>query len=378
MPYRLKMPAALRLSYRSRWLYWLMLPWLVPLLGYLLLGPLYWSCWQALTYPTLFLWLLASGWMLGLDKAAEAVVRRFPDIGQTLPRVVLTTAACSLITALFLGAVISIFIHVQPFGSRLTFAGVRSGLGVLPQVQVWLREVAGLSLSAQDVSLLLFSIDFIGILVMAIVYEVFYSLGKWHESKMNTEHLRKASMQGQMQSLKNQINPHFLFNSLNSLSSLIADEPARAERFVDEMANVYRYLLQTSEQMLTPLAVELSFIESYYHLLKTRHGAGLQLHVRVAEQYLGHQLPPLTLQMLVENAVKHNVILTEEPLHIEIVTTPAGRLRVSNNLQRKTTQVKSNHVGLPNIMARYQLLAQETPVVEATPECFVVLLLLLP
>ncbi|MDO7874386.1 histidine kinase [Hymenobacter sp. ASUV-10] len=372
-----RLPPALRLSYRSRWLYWLLLPWMVPLFAYLLLGPQYWSCWQSLLYPTLFLWLLASGWILGLDRAAEAVVRRFPDLGQTLPRVLLTTAACSLLTALFLAVVVAVFLYVQPFGSTLTFAGVRAGLGVLPQVHVWLREVAGLSLPLPDVSLLLYAIDFIGILVIAIIYEVFYSLGKWHESKMNTEGLRKANMQGQLQSLKNQINPHFLFNSLNSLSSLIADEPERAERFVDEMANVYRYLLQTSEQPLTPLAVELGFIESYYHLLKTRHGPGLQLHVRVAEQYLDYQLPPLTLQMLVENAVKHNVILDEEPLRIDIVTTPAGRLQVSNNLQRKTTQVKSNNVGLPNIRARYELLAQAAPVVQASEGQFVVLLPLL-
>jgi len=372
------LPAALQLSTQSRWLYVLILPWLVPLVSYFLVGRAYWQHLGSFLGTTLLVWLLASLWLWGLDRATNVVVRRFPGLAQTVTRVVLIALASSVLSAVFLASTAGLFAYFQPFGSTLSLQKIISSFGVLPQVRAWLGEEVGLSLSPAGMSLLLFVVDFVVILLLAMVYEIFYSLNRWKESKLNIEHLRKVSLQGQLQSLKNQINPHFLFNSLNSLSSLIADEPAQAEKFVDEMAKVYRYLLQTNEQELTPLAVELSFIDSYYHLLKTRHGTGLQLEVHVAEEYLAHQLPPLTLQMLVENAVKHNVILTNRPLRIEIKTTPTGNLRVSNNLQRKTTRVESNHVGLRNITARYQLLAQTAPAIEAGPDQFVILLPLLP
>ncbi|OUJ74673.1 sensor histidine kinase [Hymenobacter crusticola] len=371
------LPSALRFSSQSRWLYMLIIPWLVPLLSYFLVGRAYWQHLGSFLGTTFLVWLLASLWLWSLDQATNAVTRRFPGLDQTAMRVVVIALTSAVLSAGFLAGTAGLFAYVQPFGSALTFAKITAGFGVLPGLRTWLSEVIGIPLSERFVSLLVFVVDFVIILLLAMVYEIVYSLNRWKESRLNIEHLRKVSLQGQLQSLKNQINPHFLFNSLNSLSSLIADEPTQAERFVDEMAKVYRYLLQTNEQELTPLAVELNFINSYYHLLKTRHGAGLQLDVQVAEKYLAHQLPPLTLQMLVENAVKHNVILTNRPLRIEIKTTPTGSLRVSNNLQRKTTRVESNHVGLHNITARYQLLAQTAPAIEAGPEQFVILLPLL-
>jgi len=122
----------------------------------------------------------------------------------------------------------------------------------------------------------------------------------------------------QMRALQAQISPHFLFNSLNSLSSLIADEPEKAERFVDEMSSVYRYLLGSNEGELTTLRAELAFLRSYYHLLKTRYGRGIELDVAVSEARQHDLLPPLTLQLLVENAVKHNVVAAETPLSTSI------------------------------------------------------------
>ena len=126
-----------------------------------------------------------------------------------------------------------------------------------------------------------------------------------------------------------------------------------------------------------PLEAELRFLASCAHLLRTRYGAGLELRIQVADAYLGHRLPPLTLQMLVENAVKHNIILAARPLAIDIVTTPAGELAVRNNYQPKTSRLDSTRVGLSNIRARYELLAQPSPVVEATASEFTVTLPLL-
>ena len=182
---------------------------------------------------------------------------------------------------------------------------------------------------------------------------------KWREVVDESEQLKKENLQSQLEGLKGQVNPHFLFNSLNSLSSLIGDDPEKAEKFLDEMSKVYRYLLRTNEDGLTSLDSEMQFINSYFHLLKTRYGDSLALETRISDKYRNYQIPPLTLQMLVENAVKHNVILKDSPLHIVIMTTNSGKLVVANNLQRKDRQVSSNRVGLTNIVKKYRLMKKE-------------------
>lgn len=125
---------------------------------------------------------------------------------------------------------------------------------------------------------------------------------------------------------------------------------------MNELSVVYRYLLRANDQQLTTLSGELDFIQSYYHLLKTRHGSGLNLLVRVEDGYERQLLPPLTLQLLVENAVKHNVTSSKRPLTVEILTDKRGFLTVRNNLQRKNTRVLSNGVGLSTITTQYQQL----------------------
>ncbi|QDK80297.1 sensor protein lytS [Spirosoma sp. KCTC 42546] len=193
------------------------------------------------------------------------------------------------------------------------------------------------------------------------------------EAELVTEKLQQQMSAMQMMALQTQLNPHFLFNSLNSLSSLIADEPVKAIRFVDEMSSVYRYLLRTNNLALTTLQTELTFIDSYYHLLKTRYGAGIELIKTVDESSLTCKLPPLTLQLLLENAVKHNIVSAENPLVIRFDTSPDGWLTVSNTLQRKTVnRANSTQKGLLNILSKYQLLGQPTPKVEETADAFIV------
>ncbi|WP_245859906.1 sensor histidine kinase [Spirosoma aerolatum] len=181
------------------------------------------------------------------------------------------------------------------------------------------------------------------------------------ETELTMRRLEQEKTSVQLRALQAQVNPHFLFNSLNSLSALIDDDQQRASQFVDELSQVYRYLLKASEQPLTSLDSELDFIESYYHLLKTRHGNGLSLTVQVESDYRSGLIPPLTLQLLVENAVKHNIALASEPLHIRISTDELGYLEVSNNLQRKRSAVLSNGIGLSTIIAQYQKLEQPVP-----------------
>ncbi|GAB3502415.1 hypothetical protein GCM10027341_30370 [Spirosoma knui] len=218
--------------------------------------------------------------------------------------------------------------------------------------------------------------------VYIALYEGIYLYRQWQQTNAEKEVLLKAQWQGQFESLKNQVNPHFLFNSLNSLSSLIADEPVKAERFVDEMAKVYRYLLRTNEGELTTLETELGFINSYAHLLKTRYGKGISVTVDVDIEQNTCYLPPLTLQMLVENAVKHNTILSHKPLTIEIKATAngperAGRLMVRNNLQKRTVRIPSNQVGLSNIAAKYRMLSRQDIFVRDDGQYFTVVLPLL-
>jgi sensor histidine kinase YesM len=204
-----------------------------------------------------------------------------------------------------------------------------------------------------------FIIGFIMIVIFGSIYEALYYFRLLHKAYNETDELRKINLQIQLDSLKNQVNPHFLFNALNSLSSLISENPKLAETFVDEMASVYRYLLQNNEKELTTLKAELNFIASYFHLLQTRYGAGIALNIDVPLHYLTHKIPPLTLQLLVENAVKHNAISAKTPLKIDLFIQDNKALVVKNNVQKKSISVLSNKVGLANIMTKYALLGAE-------------------
>lgn len=203
-------------------------------------------------------------------------------------------------------------------------------------------------------------------------YEGLFLFDKWKASLVEAEELKKAHLQSQLDGLKSQVNPHFLFNSINSLSSLIHEDPDKAEEFLDEMSSVYRYLLHTNEEQLTPLGRELSFVRSYFHLLKTRYDKGIILHLDIDKKYESYLLPPLTLQLLIENAVKHNVILEQTPLRIRLWVNEQEQLVVQNNIQKKMIAIDSNKVGLANIKAKYQLLNQPDVVVKETAEDFVV------
>jgi LytS/YehU family sensor histidine kinase len=206
------------------------------------------------------------------------------------------------------------------------------------------------------------------------IYEGIYFFRKWREAFVEAEALKQANLQSQLDSLKGQINPHFLFNCLSSLSSLIAEDGKRAEKFVDELASVYRYLLQTNEKELTSLGKELEFAQAYFHLLKTRFTEGIELNIEVEEIYLDYLIPPLTLQILVENAVKHNVILPEKPLTIKAYTDGEENLVIENNLQKKNAQAMSNKMGLANIATKYVLLKQRKIIIRETEDRFIVII----
>ncbi|MBD2700336.1 histidine kinase [Spirosoma sp. BT702] len=244
---------------------------------------------------------------------------------------------------------------------------------------------ASVTVNNMTISLNMFGFDFVQAATNFIFFQVIYEAlffardSRQYQQKLKVaeqeqEKLRMANLQSQLDTLKQQVNPHFLFNSLNVLDSLIEDDPKQARVFLEELSTVYRYLLRANEQHLTDLGTELDFIHSYYHLLKTRHGPALQLNVTIDERYQSHRIPPLTLQLLIENAVKHNIILPDQPLQIDIITDQDSRLQVRNNVQRKTMRVVSNGVGLTNILTKYKMLAQPAPIISENDGQFIVTL----
>src|SRR6478609_2355758 len=195
-------------------------------------------------------------------------------------------------------------------------------------------------------------------LVASTLWEGEFIFVKWKESQEEKEQLEQLTLQHEFDTLKSQVNPHFLFNCFNTLSSLISEDPERAEKFLDELSKVYRYLLRNNEDGLSTVKAELKFIQSYFELLKTRHGNAIQMQIEVDKKYEQYLIPSLSLQLVVENAVKHNTISKNQPLVIDIFTTAGHKLVVNNNLQRKAVKAPSNRVGILNIRSKYELLDQ--------------------
>lgn len=296
-----------------------------------------------------------SSWQVILISAAEALVLwegnrlvlifcrgRYPGLDQSRQRILSQLVGCMAATILIRYANVW-------FYDQTLFWGY-----MFPPEGYWYSIFVGL----------------LYVIIVAGIYEGLYYFHKWKQLLSEAEALKRENLQTQLDSLKTQINPHFLFNNLGSLSSLIMEDPARAVTFVNELSSVYRYLLQANERQLTTLKSELTFLRDYFHLLKTRFGDGVHLEVDVEEDQRAYLLPPLTLQLLIENAVKHNIVLTQKPLHIRVYTDRNDNLVVVNNLQKKTSPVLSNKVGLRTIISKYRLLNKGAVRVTETPAHF--------
>ena len=224
----------------------------------------------------------------------------------------------------------------------------------------------------QDLLSALFRYSLVAIVLnfflVALTEGVFF-FRSWRESSLESERFQKESARAQLESLKNQVNPHFLFNSLNTLSSMIDVDQDQSKAFVDNLSQVYRYVLQHEKEEVVSLRTELDFIQAYAHLLKRRHGERIRFHFNVPPAAMDKGLPPLTLQLLVENAVKHNVASRQRPLHIEVFTAE-DQLCVRNDLQSRRTVAPSTGIGLKNIQERYQFLVQRPIEVIKTEQHF--------
>jgi LytS/YehU family sensor histidine kinase len=191
-------------------------------------------------------------------------------------------------------------------------------------------------------------------------------------SLLENEKLKREKLMSDYTALQNQLNPHFLFNNLSVLISEIRYDRDRAEEFARKMADIYRYVLQSKDKTLVPVKEELRFIENYVFLHNIRLGMAVRLEVDLSDSIKEEMIPPLTLQLLVENALKHNRASEKEPLHIRI-SSENGNLVVSNNLQLKKTTF-STGTGLANLNERYKLLFGKEVTVEKAEDEFRVLL----
>lgn len=180
----------------------------------------------------------------------------------------------------------------------------------------------------------------------------------WKTTIKEKEELKRESLSAEFETLKNQINPHFLFNSLNTLTSLIEENPKMATDFVQKLSGVYRYLLTQKDKETVTLREEIDFVRSYIYLNQIRFGNNLRFHIHIDPSYMDRKIVTLSIQMLIENAIKHNVISQQHPLSISI-GVHQGKVFVKNNLQRKTVMNESNGIGLNNIIHRYSFLTKE-------------------
>lgn len=199
----------------------------------------------------------------------------------------------------------------------------------------------------------------VNVLMMAILEGMIFSTES-RKSKLMADQLREELSGIKFELLKNQINPHFMFNSLNVLSGLVSNDAKKAEQFIDEFSHIYRYVLETIERPVTTLEKELDFMRSYMYLQQMRYGNNLTYSVDIPASILVLLLPPLSLQVVLENAIKHNIVNDTTPLHIEI-----GRknheLVISNPIQLKVSRTRSTGLGLKNLKKRYAMISDQTP-----------------
>ena len=255
---------------------------------------------------------------------------------------------------------------IGAFGSvLLTMLGI-FGLRILTRVVIEGRSFAEFLIEEKFryyiISLLL-------TLVVTIIFHLIYFYKKSQESKLKEQKVIAGTASAQFESLKNQIDPHFLFNSLNVLSSLIEENPENAQKFTTSLSKIYRYVLEQKDKELVSVEEELKFAKTYMNLLKMRFENSITYDVSSEFINPDAKVVPLSLQLLLENTIKHNVVSENKPLRIKIYIEN-NYLTVENNLQKKEVLQERKGVGLQNIVDRYGLLSERKVLVEETVDFF--------
>ena len=206
---------------------------------------------------------------------------------------------------------------------------------------------------------------------ITLAFHAFYFYKAYQENKVKQQKIIAGTASAQFESLKNQIDPHFLFNSLNVLSSLIEENPANAQKFTTSLSKIYRYVLEQKDKDLVSVSEELHFAKTYMNLLAMRFENSITFEIPENFENEEAKVVPLSLQLLLENCIKHNVVSETKPLHIKI-SIENNQLVISNNLQKKEVLQDRKGVGLQNIVNRYAILTERNVLVENTTDYFIV------
>jgi LytS/YehU family sensor histidine kinase len=220
-------------------------------------------------------------------------------------------------------------------------------------------------------------LTFRAMVIGSFLYFVIYYLNlllETQRARLENEQLKQENLQARLHSLQQQVSPHFLFNSLHTLQSIATEQAVK--QYIVQLSHVYRYLLNYNESTLASISQEISFLDSYMYILKERYEEALQLEIRIADALMPKCIPPLSLQILVENALKHNVVSLARPLRIQVYNEELREgeqwIVVSNTFQPKRSVDGSTGKGLSNISDRYHLLADQTIEIIQKQDHFVV------
>ena len=252
------------------------------------------------------------------------------------------------------------------------------GLGILLSLLIinisYLILKLGLTQDPPD-QIQMISMNVIGLLVLLPLISINFGiqfLSNWKNAQLKAEEFQKETIKAELATLKNHLDPHFLFNNLNILSSLITLDPDLSQTYLEKFAEVYRNILQSSKEELVTLNQELLFITSYLYLLDIRFEDTIQTFIDVDSKEHMKYLPPLTLQMLIENAIKHNTITEIRPLKIHI-SSQNGFISIKNNFQPKKVEARnSGKTGLSNIKKRYTYFTDKEVQVFSNSDSFIV------
>lgn len=257
---------------------------------------------------------------------------------------------------------------LRRFGIGITCMIVYT-VSILFLIQYFFYMVGYTGAKIAPVSVYIFSIG-ITVFISLLVHSAAF-LRNWRQAELLNAKLKNERLSSQYEALKSQVNPHFLFNSLNALTSLVYEDQDQAAKFIQQLSKVYRYVLDNREKGTVSLDTEINFVESYLFLQKIRYGDNLQYAIQIPAGAT-YRVAPLSVQMLIENAIKHNTISIDEPLKIDISIDEGGYLVTRNNLQVKNIINEYSGIGLENIKARYEYFTRKPVVVDKNGKEFIV------
>lgn len=216
-------------------------------------------------------------------------------------------------------------------------------------------------------------------IMISFIYTGNYFLGQWKEAMLESSslslkaaELKQIALEAELESLKMQLDPHFMFNNFSTLSALITEDQNAAQHFLENLSRVYRYMIVNVHKNIVSVDEEIKFAKAYFYLIKIRLGENIKMQIDLNDQALKKGIPPITLQLLLENAIKHNTASRSKPLIIRINEDESGNLIIENSLQRLSYNIPSTCTGLKNIKSRYRLLSSSVPKVVETAELFIV------